>query len=130
MEGFSRPRSNKSTASLPSPLPIDMQSHCSTPLALCPSGCAKSQPCAGSMPHWDTRLSGHAGPLLPTRSTTARIPALWVTGPSSPPHSNSSGIPAPCAPHPQALLGPSSAWNDQVMPCWDPHPLRPGTSSA
>jgi hypothetical protein len=161
MEDFSTPQSKKRTASLPSPHPIVLQSCCSTPLGCLPLGlCQATAPHQIHAPQ-DSCLLGHARSMhhrdpCPSAMTDASL-QLNQHPLGSPPllphcapvlhqiHAPSGSSPLGCTGlHPrtrspplnppalQALLGPSSTWDDwshapqgspsQAQP--DLHPAR------
>jgi hypothetical protein len=103
------PRSNKRTASLPSPHPIDLQSRCSalpgSPLLRlywAPASC-QIHAQGGSPP------LGLVVPQLHARSTPARIPTPW-------------------APTLRPCWAPALPGTTRSMPCWDLNYLGPAGS--
>jgi hypothetical protein len=118
---FLQPWSNKRTAGLPSPHPIDLQSNCSTPLgspplrlwqatAPCrihtpPPGSLPLRPCQALPPHqiqpsWDPCFLGCSGSTFCQDPPSLRSPAS------------------------QALLAPSSMWDKQNDALPGSPPLR------
>jgi hypothetical protein len=153
VESFSTPQSNKRIVGQASPHPIGLQSCCSTPPCPLPLGCTEPQPnarihalprslplgpcrihsppgyrCsgyAGSTPHLDLHLQGHA------RSTHHRDPCHLAALDSSPKlDAHFAWIPTPQFPHPLAM-GPRTALDphsSRIPTSWSPCPSDPAGS--
>jgi hypothetical protein len=105
------PQTNKRTASLPSPHPICLQSHYSAPLGSPPLRLCQTP----ALCQIHTPLG--SPPLRPCR---APVLCQIQTLPGSPPLET---------PAPQALLDPSSAWDDWIHALPEFPPLRPWASA-
>jgi hypothetical protein len=116
MEDFST-KSNKRTASLPSPCPKACGAPAPLCQALCSSDHARPQPHAGSTHHWDHCPSGHVRPQLCAGCMLCRDPQ-----PSGP------AVPQLCVglldPHPAGIPRPLGHTRPQLhagsTPLWDP----------